>query len=339
LEICDISIVRNPTPEARGTGRSGAYIPSLDGWRSIAIFAVILSHNHILRLGPFADSWVHDRGGRGVDLFFALSGILICSRLIREELRFGTISFRSFYTRRIFRIQPAALTYLSVVCLLIFSGELLKLDSYKVSPWPTVLASLLMVRNIFTKTFFFETAHFWSLSVEEQFYIFLPLFLVLCKRYRISLLSLLLLAAYIWRIVYLSTAVRPARVFQRTDLVCAPLLIGCIFALALSLPKVKMWAQKYLPPWIAILYAILIFLATELHHSRADYSMVISMYPVLIAATMLHSSSWTTRFLELPPMQFIGRISYSLYLWQELFFDPYSPAGARRSLAPSRVIT
>jgi peptidoglycan/LPS O-acetylase OafA/YrhL len=273
----------------------------------------------------FSDSWLHETGSRGVDLFFVLSGFLICGRLMREEARFGGISMRSFYTRRVFRIQPAALTYLAVVSALILSGVLYKLDLYTESPWSTVVTSIFMVRNLFTKTFFFETAHFWSLSVEEQFYIFLPIFLILCKRYRLAALTMLFVAANIWRVIYLSTH-PPARVFQRTDLVCATILLGCVFALSLARPRIKVLAQTYLRPWMAIFYAVIIFLATGLHHSRIDYVLILTMYPVLITATTLHPKSWTTMFLELAPLRFIGRISYSLYLWQEIFFDPYSPA-------------
>jgi peptidoglycan/LPS O-acetylase OafA/YrhL len=303
---------------------SSGYLPSLDGWRAIAIVGVILFHCRPFHWGVVSDSWLHAWGGRGVDLFFALSGFLICGRLLREEARNGRISMRSFYLRRIFRIQPVSLTYLAVLSALILSGEIYRLDRYSESPWSTVVTSILMVRNIFTKTFFFETAHFWSLSVEEQFYIFLPTFLVLCKRYRLAILASLFVSANIWRVIYLS-APCPGKVFQRTDLVCGAILLGCVFAMALTRPRIHALAEVYLRPWVAIVYAILIFLATGLHHSRTDYVLITSIYPVLITATTLHSKSWTTAFLELSPLRFVGRISFSLYVWQEIFFDPFSP--------------
>jgi peptidoglycan/LPS O-acetylase OafA/YrhL len=285
---------------------------------------VILFHCQALHWGVISDSWVHAVGGRGVDLFFALSGFLICGRLLQEEARNGGISMRSFYIRRLFRIQPPALTYLAVVSVLILTGELYKLDRYGGSPWSTVLTSILMVRNIFTKTFFFETAHFWSLSVEEQFYIFFPTFLVLCKRYRLAVLTCFYLAANVWRLIYLSKP-RPAHIFQRTDLVCAPILLGCVFALALARPRFRTLAQTYLRPSVALSYAVLIFIVTAVHHSRSEYMLTVLMYPLLITATTLHPQSWTTWFLELAPLRYVGRISYSLYLWQELFFDPFAP--------------
>jgi peptidoglycan/LPS O-acetylase OafA/YrhL len=310
---------------AEGKGK-GVYLPSLDGWRAIAIIAVILFHCRLLHWGVISDAWPHALGGRGVDLFFALSGFLICGRLLREEAQNGAISMRSFYTRRIFRIQPAALTYLAVLSILILSGVVYKLDRYSVSPWPSVAACVLMVRNIVPKTFFFETAHFWSLSVEEQFYIFLPTFLVLCKRYRLAALAGLFIAVNIWRVVYLSGALRPPEVFHRTDLVCGAILLGSVFALALARPGIRALAESYLRPWVAIAYGISVFVVTEIHHSRTEYVLITLVYPLLIAATTLHPKSWTTRFLELAPLRFVGRISYSLYLWQEIFFDPFAPA-------------
>ena len=77
-----------------------------------------------------------------------------------------------------------------------------------------------------------------------------------------------------------------------------------------------------------IAYGISIFVVTEIHHSRTEYVLITLVYPLLIAATTLHPKSWTTRFLELAPLRFVGRISYSLYLWQEIFFDPFAPAPA-----------
>jgi peptidoglycan/LPS O-acetylase OafA/YrhL len=85
------------------------YLPSLDGWRAISIVGVLFCHSPLIQVGRFSDIWLQANGDRGVQMFFAISGILICSRLLREEMKYGAISLRSFYTRRIFRIQPAAL--------------------------------------------------------------------------------------------------------------------------------------------------------------------------------------------------------------------------------------
>jgi peptidoglycan/LPS O-acetylase OafA/YrhL len=80
--------------------------------------------------------------------------------------------------------------------------------------------------------------------------------------------------------------------------------------------------KAYLYPWVGVLYMVLVIARISFHHSRSDHALEITMFPVLLVSTMLHPHSWTGRFLELAPIRFVGRISYSLYLWQELFFNP-----------------
>jgi peptidoglycan/LPS O-acetylase OafA/YrhL len=295
------------------------YIPTLDGWRTVAILWVLVGHCQPWGSGWFLIEWFHASGGRGVQLFFALSGLLICNRLLREEQRFGGISLRSFYTRRFFRIQPAALAYLAVVSILMLSGEIPRV-------WSAVAGSALMVRTFLPRTATnWETAHFWSLAVEEQFYLFLPGFLVLCRRYRLAVLSALVAAFELWRVVVMETprlqGFAPL-IYLRTDTVIGGLLLGCVFTLALRREKVMAFAKATCYPWVALLYAAAVFARVTLHHSRSDHAIDITVYPLLLASTMLHPESLTGRFLELPPIRFVGRISYSVYLWQELFFNP-----------------
>jgi peptidoglycan/LPS O-acetylase OafA/YrhL len=304
--------------KAEREGKTG-YIPSLDGWRAVAILLVILAHNHILRAGALNDRWLYERGDRGVGIFFALSGILICDRLLREERRFGSISLRSFYTRRAFRIQPAALAYLFVCAAIAGIGRI-------PSMWPGIVAAMLMVRNYWPHDLGWDTAHFWSLSVEEHFYLFLPGFLVLCRRHRLRILISLVIGLEIWRFVLFEVIWRsiPGEyVYSRTDLVVDGILLGCIVTVALTKSDILRFAKSHLHPWIGFVYTAVVFARLELHHSRFDHVLLISVYPILIASTMLHPGSWTTRFLELAPVRFIGRISFSLYLWQELFFHRY----------------
>jgi peptidoglycan/LPS O-acetylase OafA/YrhL len=298
---------------------SSGYIPTLDGWRTVAILWVMMGHSQVWRFGWVSNEWLRATGGRGVQLFFALSGLLICTRLLREERRFGGISLRSFYTRRFFRIQPAALTYLFVISILMLSGKIPQV-------WSPVAGSALMIRSFLPRTATnWETAHFWSLAVEEQFYLFLPGFLVLCRRYRLAVLSALVVIFELWRAVVMATprlqGFTPL-IYLRTDMVIGEIFLGCVFALALTRAKVKALMKSYLEPWVALLYAAAVFARLTFHHSRSDHALGITVYPLLLVSTMLHPDSLTSRFLELPPIRFVGRISYSLYLWQELFFNP-----------------
>ncbi len=311
-------------------GENRRYLPTLDGWRTVAILWVMMGHSQVWRYGWISNEWLMASGGRGVQLFFALSGFLICNRLLREEQRFGGISLRSFYTRRLFRIQPAALIYLAVVSTLMLSGGIDRV-------WPTVAGSALMIRSFWPqKPTNWETAHFWSLAVEEQFYLFLPGFLVLCRRYRLAILSTLVVVFEIWRVVVLH---RPALqgfsplFYLRTDIVIGQIFLGCVFALVLQRAKPMIWMKYYLYPWVTLLYAAAVFARLTFHHSRSDHALEITVFPLLIVSTMLHPESLTSRFLELAPVRFVGRISYSLYLYQQLFFRSLvvPPPGSIRS--------
>ena len=314
-------------------GKRKDYLPTLDGWRAIAIVWVIESHTRLWSVGGFSSQWIRSHGDRGVQLFFALSGLLICSRLLDEEQRFGGISLRSFYTRRLFRIQPAALFYLAVISVLMLMGAI-------TAVWTPILSSALMIRDIWPwSAHNWQTGHFWSLAVEEHFYLLFPGFLVLCRRYRLALTSAIVVALEFWRLHVLHTpklqefAMVPT---LRTDMVSSGILLGCVFALALRRPSVMRFAKMYLKPWVALLYTAIAFTWLEVHHSRTDHAVLMTVYPVLLTATMLHPESWFSRFLELRPMRFAGRISFSLYLWQQLFVpgdDPVAPHSYRTHVA------
>lgn len=314
---------RNAAAEnAANHGKRSGYLPTLDGWRAVAILWVFEGHSQPWSVAGFANNWLRSTGYRGVQLFFALSGLLICARLLDEEQRFESISLRSFYTRRLFRIQPAALTYLAVVSVLMLTGEIQQV-------WTPVVGAALMIRDVWPWTATnWQTAHFWSLAVEEHFYLLFPGFLVLCRRYRLVLMSVMVVLLELWGNFVLHTPrlQKYAMVISlRGDMVAGGILLGCIFALALRHAQVLNFAKLYLYPWVALLYTAIVFVRLELHHSRTDHALLITVYPVLIAATMLHPGSLTSRFLELRPLRFIGRISYSLYLWQELFFNYFVP--------------
>ena len=301
------------------------YLPGLDGWRAIAILWVVISHNPLWVWGGFNDIWIKNSGERGVGLFFALSGLLICNRLLLEEQRRGRISIGDFYLRRVFRIQPAALTYLAVLAILMICGVL-------PHAFDGVVGAALMVRNYWPRSHDaaqWFSGHFWSLAVEEHFYLLLPSFLFFVRRRRITVLACVIVIVEIWRFfVYSHTSLQNIGVYtsQRTDIDIGEILLGCIFALALERQQVLAWARALLKPWAALMYAAVILLLLAHITTRLYHPPLITIYPVLIASTMLHPRSVTTRLLELPPVRFLGRISFSLYLWQQLFFNPESPA-------------
>jgi peptidoglycan/LPS O-acetylase OafA/YrhL len=236
-----------------------------------------------------------------------------------EEQRLGSISLRSFYTRRLFRIQPAALTYLAVICVLMMIRQIPPV-------WSTLIGATLMIRDVWPWTDTnWQTAHFWSLAVEEHFYLLFPGFLVIFRRHRLAIASLMVVALELWRNIVLHVPqlqVYAMIISLRTDMVTGGILLGCVFALALRKTQIRTFANSYLRPWVALLYTAAVFTRLALHHSRTDHALLITVYPLLLTATMLHPGSLTTRFLEFAPIRFIGRISYSLYIWQMLFLNP-----------------
>jgi peptidoglycan/LPS O-acetylase OafA/YrhL len=155
----------------RGLGRA-FYIPALDGLRAIAVGLVIGAHcvpaliNSGWKVGKYAAAGF-ERGGVGVDIFFCLSGYLISTILLREKERTKTIDFASFYIRRVFRIVPPVLLYLGVIF------ALRTLHFLPPSKTNDIIASLLFYRN-YSSGGDWYTGHFWSLAIEEQFYLVAP---------------------------------------------------------------------------------------------------------------------------------------------------------------------
>jgi peptidoglycan/LPS O-acetylase OafA/YrhL len=164
------------------------YLPSLDGWRALAIVGVMITHDRPFDLFGHSSLNYKGYGGYGVYLFFAISGLLITTRILEEEKICGYFDIRRFYIRRIFRIQPAALAYLAVVAVLILIG--VTHDS-----WGSWLAALALYTNFqYQPGVAVEyTGHFWTLAVEEHFYILLSLTLLLVKKYRTTALAVLFL--------------------------------------------------------------------------------------------------------------------------------------------------
>ena len=295
------------------------YLPALDGWRAIAIFAVIQFHDGLYHVGPLSNRWLHTWGYLGVDLFFAISGFLICSRLLDEQRRKGAISLRGFYVRRSFRIMPAAWLFLCV-CALLSLANILPRD------WGGLVTSLLMLRNFWVAhagdtPAHWYTIHFWSLSVEEHFYLLLPGLLVLLARRRqllvtggfAAITSLWTLAIY--RYPHLQTQ----DVWLRTDERLCQLMVPAFFAILLTRESVRDAAKRLLHPWVAFLF-VLVTSLISLHIRTVGPFAIIIGFPLVVIATVYHPRSWTTQVLELPLLKYVGRISYSLYLWQELFF-------------------
>jgi peptidoglycan/LPS O-acetylase OafA/YrhL len=303
------------TANAPGASR----LSGLDGLRALAVAGVIADHL-ALSTGAFG-GWAV-RGRFGVTVFFVLSGFLITHLMLAEETRTGTISLPRFYARRAFRILPPAVAYLAVIALLMTLGAI-------AAHYADLATSLLFVRNYFLGADD-TTAHFWSLSVEEQFYLAWPLLLVLLpRRARLPAVIALLTAVPFWKTHYIAYVQHP---FGFDDQVVTPfnadaLLVGCLLALLRSSAACGRWLRS---AWLASLFALILGLAlVGAALGRTRYASIDALVwtgegalvgVALIINTLIERrASALNPLLDAPPVAWLGRISYSLYLWQQLF--------------------
>jgi len=302
------------------------YLPTLDGWRAVAASGVIFYHAvhafWVISDHTFPSPRFYARscwGAYGVDIFFAISGFLICSRLIEEFKRAGRLSLTSFYIRRAFRILPPAIVYLAVLLVLFKSG----LAKGQIRD---LVSSLFFFRNYVPSVQFLEwnnTNHFWSLSVEEHFYLLWPGFLALCGIQRARRLVVpLALSIAVWRLMAPHVAIFPnVYLWSRTDVRLDGLLWGCWVALVLDVAEYRQILTRYLSPIaLAVLGPALLW--SILTKSPMGSTAMAFLLPLVLLCTVLHPDSLLGQVLEWAPIRWFGRISYSVYIWQQVFLDP-----------------
>jgi peptidoglycan/LPS O-acetylase OafA/YrhL len=319
-----MSLTTSPTNR-----NAAAYLPTLDGWRTVAIALVLFAHacesirDAIPLLLPADLAGFKHVGLVGVQLFFGLSGFLITSKLLEEEARHGQISLASFYIRRSFRILPAAFCFLAAVGLLSCAGVL----DLSLGRW---LSTLLFAANYSPADHSWYLGHFWSLAVEEHFYFLWPAaFLLLrVRRRRVALVVALALALALWRVVdfkFHLTHATAAEFWGRTDIQADGILWGVCVALLYADPVWQARLRKlFAAPWIWPLLCALLLVLEALPDANWKLSFLLIsvkaiLMPLLILGTVLHSSKLPGRVLETSAFRWIGRLSYSLYLWQQLF--------------------
>ncbi|MCC6755918.1 MAG: acyltransferase [Solirubrobacterales bacterium] len=318
----EVAARESGSPTAKEAGSH--FRPDIQGIRAIAVTLVLACHAGI----PWA------RGGYiGVDVFYVLSGFLISGLVVREIEKTGTVSIRNFYARRAKRLLPLAATVLLFICI----GSLIIFPlARQVEIGGDVLAAALYVVNwhfIAQGVDYFAASdgllspvqHYWSLSVEEQFYVLWPLILLsaglLATRFRRRLKGVILLiiiplaiASLVYSIHF--TQVNPEASFFSTLARGWQLAFGAI--LAMVLPQ-----SLKLPKWFATVLgagavAVLSW-ATYTMSAATPFPGWRGLIPVLATVALLVAGAsgrgLTTRILSTRPFQYVGDISYSWYLW------------------------
>ncbi|MGH9769702.1 MAG: acyltransferase family protein, partial [Blastocatellia bacterium] len=296
------------------------HIPALDGIRAIAVFLVIFYHT----------GFEYAPGAQGVTIFFVLSGFLITWLLLGENERLGDISLKGFYRRRILRIFPAFYAYwLGVILLLVVTNKFIL--------WPHAISSFFYVSNYYNailgdpNTAF---SHTWSLAIEEQFYLLWPLaFWGLRRDLKKMTTFLVCLIGAVWihrAILLLAFKVDQAYFYAAFDTRIDHLMVGCLAAVLLKRGALySFWkaicSSLYAPLIVLALYVGSIRLNQSLPHWYRD-GVGSAVEPLLIAMLMVQlislSSTSAVKWIESPPMRYLGRISYSLYLFHPLTVSP-----------------
>jgi peptidoglycan/LPS O-acetylase OafA/YrhL len=278
-------------------------IPSLDGLRAISITMVILSH--LVKWKHISNPVLGAYGALGVFVFFVLSGYLITNLLLREQKRTSTISLRDFYLRRAFRIFPAAFVFLAVVSFLY----------WRQIGWLHLAAAAFYVANLdLARPWIF--GHLWSLSIEEQFYLLWPFALQAWYRHKTAILVGAFLITPVFHAALLAFKVHNGLIAS-LPIYSSQLAIGCLLAIYKPrIPRIRgpvalmMLAAFISIPWFAgntpLRTLFILFVLNPILH-------------VATAGLVVHVIQVPYRALNWLPIAWLGRISYSLYLWQELF--------------------
>jgi peptidoglycan/LPS O-acetylase OafA/YrhL len=258
-------------------------------------------------------------GGLGVLLFFVLSGFLITGLLDREKALGGSISLPGFYLRRAFRLFPALFFFLAVVSVLI--GLRVVTDT----PWYAVFACLIYVRNIWGRGS--ATGHIWSLSVEEQFYSTWPWIMSTVSRVNALRIAM---AGAIAVTLFRMTAIHrdwyafvDGTTYERPWFRFDAILIGCAIALWLcGSAKAAGLRDLFCKPFLAVVLWLGI-LAWTLRGETLTHTWFLTVQLILAALILMHlllsADSVYLRVFSHPVARWLGKISYSWYLWQQLF--------------------
>ncbi len=303
------------------------YRPEIDGLRAIAVISVIIYHLN--------ENWLPG-GFLGVDIFFVISGFLITGIIIKE-IQKNAFSFKQFYTRRIKRIYPAFITVIALVSF-IASAIFIYNDFNQLRK--TIELATIFLSNFYlglTQGYFDLSAnenpvlHIWSLAVEEQYYLIFPLILILAyKKFRE--IKVLLIITLILFFILLATSFIPANVYKEvfhqpniyylSNLRFPELLVGSLLAIYHNLSN-NIQLSKLASNILAILSTLLLFFCLFLMRNNTVFIPGVTLIiPCILTALIIHTTSQNNIVklcLSNKVMVFIGKISYSLYLYHWIF--------------------
>jgi peptidoglycan/LPS O-acetylase OafA/YrhL len=312
-------------------------IPSLDGLRAISVIFVILAHLRPTLEAQFPGGHALIRilagcAGLGVSVFFVISGYLITRLLIKERVRSGRVDLPAFYRRRALRILPVFYTYVAIVTALTVLGFL------RLGPKDLLNAALFVTnyKHLWTPVDgpdYWIVGHFWTLSLEEQFYLFWPLLFAAISplRARRTALALILIMPVMRLGAYFLTPGSRGQLNLMFHTGIDTIMAGCLVAL---------WEEDGLPRvadavfnsgWATLGALGLLFFPIDPLFGRyaggfgltGGKLVMIVCIVVVIMHAIRQAGSPVGRVLNSRLLVHVGVLSYSLYIWQQMFLDPF----------------
>lgn len=308
-------MMETPATRLASSAPNRLRLPGLDGLRGVSIALVMLDHGLVPVLGGGAVAWWMPPGNTGVKIFFVLSGFLITRLLLEERHRTGHISIRRFYVRRAWRILPPYVFFLAAIA---------ATGWYEVSRREWIASATLTLNFVQHNS---VLGHTWSLSVEEQFYVGFPLVLAGLGLRRTAVLA----GAAVVVLPILRHAVE-------LDLPAARILSGVsnnwqadfiawggLLAMAERDERWKRMVEAVSRPWcagiaVAALTVLEISRTAKVAHPGSGLAIAI-----ILAWATADRTSVAARALNARPLVWLGTISYSLYLWQQVFLGGQLP--------------
>ncbi len=305
------------------------YTPFLDGLRALSIFYVIGFHG----LGP-GSSWLTGVcGWVGVENFFVISGFLITCLLLQEERETGKIDIKLFFRRRIFRIAPIYYFFLAFLLAKSVFGHHLNLENITVAAFYMTDYGVALGGGILHAPLLLHT---WSLAIEEKFYLCYPLLLVFGSRMLVPVLVSLVIWIEVWKALLIVNGTSYLRIAAAFDTHIDVILIGCLAGIAWSRTKCRNWLQaKVATRWLPYILAIIVFISiqtigdprtiVDVNDRLLFWLLRLPVHAVLFSAfilsLMLSPTSCVAKALCVPLLVWLGRLSYSIYIWHPVTFD------------------
>jgi peptidoglycan/LPS O-acetylase OafA/YrhL len=295
-------------------------IPSLDGFRAISIILVLIAHGRLSK--GFLSNYgaIAKHGAVGVTIFFVLSGFLITTLLLNEQAKNGHIAIKKFYLRRAFRILPVMVLYVVFIAIWRYIENIDVKNS-------EILHSLTFTMNFYQGKNFWYLGHYWTLSVEEQFYMIWPSIIIIFRHHIKTIAFVSILYSCIVRVLsykfpaYQFILLSPY--FNYSDAIMVGALGGILYFENPDIIDLNFFRSYFLQLLAIGVIGLFLWLSNngKLPIITLPFGnfMISSLLMFLIFSYIKPSGSLVYTILNSKVMVHLGILSYSIYVWQQFF--------------------